>query len=276
LLDELLPTQTGFGIIRTNFPAVVQNSGLEMEAETRLSGRRFNWNSKFTLAIPRNKLVSFPNLEQSSYRNSLIVGESVNAKKLYQYTGVNESTGLFSFKDTTEKVTQNYDPTLFGGLQETLTLGPVQLTTGFEFRVGEGMNVQAYLYNYLHPGKSNETWQTNQLAALADHWTTTGKGAPWQKPGTQNNTDIDKAINSWLNSDAQQVNTSYIRWKLVNIRYFLPDSLCRKFGFIKASVFCNVENIATITSYQGADPEILNPLSLPPSRILTVGFQITF
>jgi hypothetical protein len=276
LLDELLPSQTGFGVIRTNFPAIVQNSGLEVEAETRLSGPRFNWNSKLTMAIPRNKLVSFPNLENSGYRNSLIIGESVNAKKMYQYTGVNDSTGLYNFMDTTNKVTHNYDLTFFGALQETLTLGRVQLTTGFEFRVGHGMSAQAYLYNYLHPGKSNETWQTNQFATLVDHWTTAGQGAAWQKPGTLNNTGTDKAITSWLNSDAQRVNTSYMRWKFVNTRYSLPDKLCRKLGVIKASIFCNVENILTITPYQGADPETLDPLSLPPSRILTVGFQITF
>lgn len=276
LLDELLPSQTGFGVIRTNFPAIVQNSGLEVEAETHLSGRHFNWNSKLTLALPRNKLVSFQNLEQSVDRYNLILGQSVNAKRLYRYAGVNDSTGLFNFKDTTDKVTHTYDLTFFGALTESLTLGRVQFTTGFEFRAGTGMNAQAYLYNNLYPGKANETWQTNQFSALANYWTTPGQGAPWQKPGVLNNTVTDKAITSWLNSDAQWVNASYIRWKFAKLSYFLPDSLCRKFRCIKATVFCNAENILTITPYQGADPETLDPLALPPSRILTIGFQITF
>src|SRR3546814_1690989 len=44
-------------------------------------------------------LVKFPNIESSTYANTYIVGESIYIKQLFESTGVDPQTGLYTFRD---------------------------------------------------------------------------------------------------------------------------------------------------------------------------------
>src|SRR5690606_10707592 len=57
------------------------------------------WSTTFNLTIPQNKLISFAGLEESSYANRFVVGESIHILKLYKLNGVNPQTGLYEFED---------------------------------------------------------------------------------------------------------------------------------------------------------------------------------
>ncbi|HSZ32369.1 MAG TPA: hypothetical protein VK772_03615, partial [Puia sp.] len=83
LVGYPLPLITGGSSVQSNLPAVVQNSGLEIELNTNnIKTKNFTWNSSLTLSIPRNKLLSYPNLDQSAYANTYVVGKSLFIKKL--------------------------------------------------------------------------------------------------------------------------------------------------------------------------------------------------
>ena len=71
LLGYNLPITTGFTSIERNFPAVVQNTGIELMVTTKnIRGKNFSWTTSFNVTIPRNKLVSFPDLATSSYASA--------------------------------------------------------------------------------------------------------------------------------------------------------------------------------------------------------------
>ncbi len=65
----------------------------------RGSADSFSWDAGFNISFPRNKLLSFPGLEGSSYANTYVVGQPVNIIKLYQLNGINPSTGQYAFTD---------------------------------------------------------------------------------------------------------------------------------------------------------------------------------
>src|SRR5690606_1410463 len=100
LINYVLPSTTGFSTIQSNLDAEVENSGWEFE----LSGAIFrstnlSWNVSINLSLPKNKLLKFPGLEDSSYANRFVIGEPLSIIKLYKLQGVNTETGLFEFED---------------------------------------------------------------------------------------------------------------------------------------------------------------------------------
>ncbi|MEI9806650.1 MAG: TonB-dependent receptor [Bacteroidota bacterium] len=71
----LAPT-TGFASIQGNFPATIQNTGVEVELEAAIIQRKdLSWTASFNLSIPRNKLIAFPDIETFPvYVNQYVVG----------------------------------------------------------------------------------------------------------------------------------------------------------------------------------------------------------
>jgi TonB-dependent starch-binding outer membrane protein SusC len=64
--------------------------------------------------------------------------------------------------------------------------------------------------------------------------------------------------------------------KNVNAAYTLPGSFCGKLGIRTARVYLQGQNLFTMTSYVGADPENQNIYILPPLRTLTAGIEVKF
>ena len=70
-------------------------------------------------------------------------------------------------------------------------------------------------------------------------------------------------------------NGSFLRLKTLTLGYTLPQALRNKLKMQTARVYLQAQNIFTITSYSGADPEGLGyPYALP--RQMTFGVQIGF
>jgi TonB-dependent starch-binding outer membrane protein SusC len=275
LIDYLLPAITGFGAVTSNFSAVVQNSGIEFEADFHKVGKHFTWDGQFTLAIPRNKLVRFPGLELSNYRRSLIIGKSLSSDSLFRYTGIDPQTGEYTFKDSSDKIVKNsFDPAAFGNFSQTLTIARFQIEASFEFRFQTSIHYQAYLYNFMAPGTNDGTFLSNQSVDMANHWQKNDTRGQWQKFSTKSGGSVSKAISKWPSSDAAIVNGSFLRCRRLGVRFFLPPALTQKAGLKSGYIFSNVENVFTISPYKGADPEIANPLVLPPLRIFSLGFKV--
>ncbi len=101
LIGFSLPPTTGFNNIQGNLPATVQNTGFEIEfASSNIENSIFSWSTSFNMTIPKNKLVEFPDLEESDqFADILVVGEPLSIRKTYHYLGVNSETGLYEFED---------------------------------------------------------------------------------------------------------------------------------------------------------------------------------
>ena len=67
LIQYALPAQTGFLSVTSNFPALVENSGFEIEVNTtNVHGHHLTWNTSMNFTLPKNKLLAFPDLATSS------------------------------------------------------------------------------------------------------------------------------------------------------------------------------------------------------------------
>ncbi|MGY0039310.1 hypothetical protein [Pedobacter sp. NJ-S-72] len=144
LISYYLPSQTGFGSVTANWDAIVQNSGFEFTVQTQnIKKENFSWSSSFNISIPKNKLVSFPGLESSSYATTYVIGQSLNTIYGFQYAGVNPETGLFQYKNAAGELTStpkspsethfndyvsigNRDPKFYGGVQNTFSYKGIQ------------------------------------------------------------------------------------------------------------------------------------------------------
>jgi TonB-linked SusC/RagA family outer membrane protein len=113
----------------------------------------------------------------------------------------------------------------------------------------------------------------------------------WTKSNPSNEfTRIYYNDNSYLNSvpSSQWIeNGSYLKLKTLTIGYTLPGELVRKLSISKLRVYASTQNLFTITSYKGLDPEIgtqggfgtqngIDNGTYPSSKYFTVGLNVTF
>lgn len=282
LVESPLSVVTGFASISENLPAVVENKGWEFSFNSvNIHKAGFKWTSAFNITIPKNKLVSFPNFEASSYSERLIIGQPLTATKAYKYAGVDPETGLFQFMGSDGKPTispiplvddislLDFGPKFYGGLQNNISYGNFNLDFLFQFVKQKGMN---YLYEHVEglPG----TFSANQPVDALNRWQKEGDIAKFQRYN-QDYSTIESSNNA-VNSDLQYGDASYIRLKNVSLSYNLPARWINSLQLQTARIYFQGQNLVTITNYKGYDPENRNYLVLPPLKVFTLGCQLTF
>jgi hypothetical protein len=120
---------------------------------------------------------------------------------------------------------------------------------------------------------------TNRTTKILDRWT--GEGTSDEIPRY---TWID-ANNNYRVSDLYVENGSFLRLRNLQLGYSLPASILKHINAVKWRFFVSFENLLTITSYTGADPEIGAMSSFdigidrgvyPQARTYRFGTTITF
>ena len=89
---------------------------------------------------------------------------------------------------------------------------------------------------------------------------------------------------NWRISDLYVHNGSYARIKNMQIGYTLPVNLTQKFFVQKLRIYVAAENLLTLTSYKGLDPELngdeqsngIDRGYYPQARTFTVGLNLNF
>jgi TonB-linked SusC/RagA family outer membrane protein len=282
LVDYPLAATTGFAGIISNLPALIQNSGWEFELNTvNLKSKSFTWTSSFNLTLPTNN---------SSYKDTYAVGHPLSmAKTVFPYE-VNPQTGVREFKNAQGQVISPYALTLkdvaniidlfkdyYGGLNNSFSYKGFSLDVFLQFSKQKGnyTSSTAFSSNQINmPG-----WIGNMsLDKYTNRWTTPGQtGALFQRL-TQDITGVQPAAVAILPSSldpAYYVDISYLRLKNVSLSYMLPATFQRKLRLQNARIFIQGQNLLTFTNYPGMDPENQSR-SLPPLKMLTAGFQLTF
>ncbi|WP_202704131.1 SusC/RagA family TonB-linked outer membrane protein [Flavobacterium sp. UGB4466] len=271
-----LPATTGFNSIQANLDATVQNRGIELTLRTvNFQKESFNWTSSFNVTIARNKLLSFPDLKGSTYENQYVIGQPLNIKKLYHYTGIDPMTGIYQFEDFNKdglitspqdkQAIRDLNPKYFGGFQNTITYKNWQLDFLFQF-----VNQLNYNGSYTTglPGA-----MANQPVGVMSHWQNPGDNATYQQYTTGVNSEAMDAFYKFYASDAMITDASYVRLKNLSLSYTIPEQWLKG---VKCRLVFQGQNLFTITSYKGADPESRFTTSLPPLRVFTTGLQLTF
>jgi len=271
-----LPGTTGFPSIQTNLNATVENKGLEFTLRTEnIKSTNFSWVSNFNITKAGNKLLSFPGLETSAYRNQYLIGQPTTIQKLFQFTGVDPVTGLYQFTDFNgdgvisyeydRQVVKDFNPDFYGGLQNVFTYKGFQLDFLFQF-------VKQQNFNFANTQKFAGHF-INQPVAYLDSWQEAGDNAPYQLYATNANSQATQRSDFFGLSSGAVSDASFIRLKNISVAYTLPKS-------IMPNVDCRLslegQNVLTFTKYQGADPEFVQGGLLPPLKMYSFNLQLTF
>ncbi|MFB9080220.1 SusC/RagA family TonB-linked outer membrane protein [Flavobacterium procerum] len=273
LVGVPLPGTTGFPQLQANLDADVQNTGWEFTLRTvNFTRKQFSWISSFNISLSRNKLLSFPNLESSTYKDKYRIGQPLNIQLSYRYLGVDPDTGVYRFADENgdgllsspndKQTVVNLNPDFFGGLQNQITFKNWKLDFLFQF-----VKQRNFSYGSI-PGM-----MYNQPKRIAGNsWLNPGDNVTYQMYTAGYNAGAINAQSRYSSSDAGIVDASYIRLKNIALTYKIPV----RFKDIQCSFILQGQNLLTFTPYKDGDPEFTSSGYLPPLKIITGGVQFTF
>ena len=275
LLAIKLPAITGFPSITDNFGATIQNRGWELTLNTvNIRKKDWNWTTNFNISLPENKLIAFPGLEDSTYKNNYVIGKSINLVRAYNYEGIDSTTGLYKFTDydgnnlinaSDKKVFVEREMKFHGGLQNTLSYKNFSLDFLFQF-------VKQTNYNFDNMVTVPGLLAVNYPTSMIDRWTPTNPTAHYTAATTSNNAAFNQVV-TFQQSNRTISDASIIRLKNLSLGYqfSLP-----KVGLELVQLYVQGQNLWTWTNYYGMDPEFTSIGNLPPLSTIAFGMQLTF
>lgn len=279
LVTYPLPTTTGFTGYTANLPALVENKGWEFDLSTvNIEKNTFSWKSNFTLTIPENRLLEFPNIEQTSFANTHVIGKPLNSYLVYQLEKIDPSTGLATVVDVsgngTISANSSYNnrggdkiwigsanPDWFAGLNSSFTYKGIQLDVFLQYTKQIGYNLFSS-----NEGFSSFGTLANGYIAYLDYWKEPGQEATIPKPFSSYN----NSLNLFAQSDRTISDASFLRLKTVALSYQLPARWINRLKISDLQITAQGQNLLTFTDYEGADPE------MAPSSANTISGLRTF
>ena len=270
LVGYPLPYTTGFTSVQANLPATVENSGWEITFNSlNVDHDNFRWETSFNISLPKNELISYPDIEQSSYANTYRVGHPLNISLLYEYTGLDPETGLYTIRDVNEDGRYDYQDWVvihdrnrefYGGVSNNLSYKNFSLQFFLEFVKQEGS-----LTSF-----SAGTISNSMVEVLSS---VDGQG-PYQQ--ISQSLASRTASRNALNTIFPIRDASYVRLKTLSLAYNLPRNLIETIGMRNAKVFLHGQNLITASSYDGLDPENPYSVAIGNLRTITGGLEINF
>lgn len=243
----------------------VVNRGIELSVDATLLQRRdLQWTVNGNITHNHNELVKMSSDVKSLYsgelRESILrEGEPVGSFYGYEFLGVDEQNGKVLLGEKT--ILGSHQPDFFYGFSTALKWKRWDASLSFKGSHG-AKNV-----NLLRRSLDTPLGSYNALSYVKDSWTP-----------TNTHTDVPAISGSWATSylDGRYVEgASYLKLQNVNIGYTLP--LRRIVKSIHLSV--SAQNLLTITSYKGYDPELetgIDQGAYPKSRTFSVSAEVNF
>tara|TARA_B100000378_G_scaffold277902_1_gene279397 strand:+ start:3172 stop:6177 length:3006 start_codon:yes stop_codon:yes gene_type:complete len=273
LVGYTLPSITGFTSVEANLPATVQNQGWELELSADIiKNKNFNWRSSINLSIPKNELIAFEDIEQSSYARAFEVGEPLSIQKVYHFNGLDTETGLYQIEDANDDGRYDYQDQVinedlgrvyFGGLYNQLSYKNFSLSLLMEFVKHKGnefyINTPGFFGYLIDNGQYVNGLPVND-----------GVQAPSQS------IDALLAYENVVRSDLWISDASFLRMKTVDLSYKIPEKLFSSQSLPDIQLFVQGQNLFTITNYKGLDPQSPGSRNLPPLRTISAGLSLTF
>jgi len=317
LLQVPLPNTSGFGSVLENVGAT-QNKGLEFSLNTvNIDKKDFSWNSNFNISFNRNKVVQLYSGASNIIINtglgssgSLVsysiiqVGQPIGSFYGWQETGVyrygtdnknkvvNTSTGttgylfkggdlIFQDRNGNDTIDNNdrtiigcAQPKFTGGFSNTISYKGFDLNILMTFCYGNDM-VNGTRY------AAESITGFNGTLDLLRRWRNEGDITDIPKVNYADPGGNRRFSNRWLEDG------SYLRFKNVTLGYKLPAQLIKKISMKSCKVYASVQNLLTLTSYKGYDPEAsafnsgvtnigIDQGTYPQYRALTIGLSVGF
>ena len=273
--------------------ASVRNSGWEFLVNYRKQlTKDFSIDATFNLSTLKNEVLSLGDNVQpitsgamsSFFNDSPSItqpGEAIGSFYGYKIDGF-DADGNFIFTDTDNNgivnandkvILGNSIPNFNYGLNLSMSYKDFDLTMFFQGVSGnEIFNQMKYSYYF--------DYSNNCVTDVLNAWSESNKntGIPIMK--TQNTNGGNSLPSEFYIEDG-----SYFRCKNFQIGYNLSKSILKKISFDKLRIYVGVQNLFTVTSYSGYDPEVssnalfsrgIDSASYPNARTFTFGFNASF
>src|SRR5690606_8453614 len=232
---------TGFTSIQANLPATVENTGWEMELSTiNIKSKNFRWQTFFNISFPKNKLVSFPNLDQTAYANTYRVGYPLDIMLRYQYNGIDPATGPQQVIDANEDGRYDFQDRIsinamgrkyFGEIKNNISYKGLKLSFLWSFTKQKAVKPFIFFqppgYPYNRSLEDYKAWKNGDLHI-------------------ENSSAARTSYSLNLQSNRGVVDASYLQLKTISLRYNLPSEILNNLGVSNLSIFIAAQNLFTV------------------------------
>ena len=310
LLQINVPSQSGSYRQWQNI-GEVSNKGLEIAINTtNIENRNFSWTTSFNFNINRNKVLSLGTVTSIPVEASgggeikeigrVIVGAPIGSGWGYVYDGVYQESdfengvlkegitkiqglsskpGDMKFKDLSgdtivdplndKTIISRSDPLHFGGISNNFRYKNFDLSIFFQWSYGnEVMNIGRY---YSEGDK-------NRLNITKEYWDNR-----WTTDNPTNKFPSIIGSGKTESSSYYVEDASFIRLKTLNLGYNFDEKLCKKLKVNNIKFFVSADNLLTLSTYSGFDPEVqsrdrlmtgVDNVSYPRARTFNFGINM--
>jgi TonB-linked SusC/RagA family outer membrane protein len=303
LLNLPLPRATGFESILSNV-GKMQNKGFEFSINSiNIDKAAFKWNSSINLSVIKNKVTDLGSITEIVTGNVEAIGNTAVVRvgyPAYAYYGYiingifqqnddiknsaqpSSKPGYPIFEDiNNDKRISPLDQVIIGspfpdftyGIQNTITYKRFQLSFFIQGQKG-GNQLNINVMESMYPNN----FRRNRLSEqVLNRWTPENTSTKWPS-GVQPSAYGGGKVNTLVLQDA-----SYIRFKNFQLGYNLPVENTKVFQ--SARIYLTGQNLATITKYNGFDPEAsafgrsnvrLDYNGYPLARTYILGVNVNF
>ncbi|NSL89110.1 SusC/RagA family TonB-linked outer membrane protein [Chitinophaga solisilvae] len=263
LLQLPLSQTTGYETMNMNVGQML-NQGFEITiGAIPVQTKDFTWTTDLNFATLRNRVLSLGDLSgiPAGSRQRIEVGRTFGSWYMPVWAGVDPADGAATWEDGKGGTTKIYAdaprqfagqalPKITGGFTNRINYKNFDLSMLITFSAGN----KAYNYNRMNL-ESDGYVTRNQAKDALDRW---------QKPGDVS--DRPKVIfggTTSSNSSTRYLeDVSYARIRNLTLGYNFPKRMLGKMQSLR--VYAQAENLYTLTSYKGWDPDI-NTNPLPPT-----------
>lgn len=262
-----------------------QNQGLEVAlTSTNLSRHGLTWSTTFSGAFNANKIVDLYGDGSDDPGNGWFIGRPIRTIYGYQYDGLFRSADEVagSAQPTAQPTAQpgyvrvknvngdaqinSFDRTFLGNLDPRYTYG---LTNTVAHK---GLSLMVFVQGVADVTKENPL---EQDAVYTDVRRNTTK-KDWWTPENPNAAHFANDANANLFNVNFYESGAYARLKDVSLAYQLPAPVLQYLKMATLKGYVTGRNLATVTNYQGLDPEPSNQYGLPLQREFVAGLTVGF
>lgn len=257
--------------------AVVRNSGLELEMQADIlqSSRKYLTTRAF-ITIPMNKLIRLTDLQQSNFSNTVREGRPITEILGYRSNGIDAITGQYSYIDMNgdgklslpedETVISYNQPKWFATLINNSKINDFSFELVLEARSQLLLKPLYNSYDNNTPGRFPAGGLSNHSIELLE---------PWAQKTFLNDPAAVKMSGEVKRSNIIYGDASSVTLSSFKSSYRIPVHRSRKMILTSATVFCEVQNVFTVSAYKFADPLVSGPNAIPSLRSIVMGIKIT-
>lgn len=283
LMDKKISQTSGFSEIKTNAGSI-RNTGIELSISgTPIRTADFEWNIGANITYNKNQITdlgTWANEDNKFVNGDYLyeVGKPLGTWYMVEWAGVNPETGEVWFYDQkggkTEDISQapfvdkfkSSEVPVFGGFDTNLTYKGISLSASFTYALNY------YIMNATRWYVDNHNFNGNKPAYMLNMWRKPGDITTVPRFDTQNNPS------PWASQFLEDA--SFLRLKTLRLSWTPSHKLLEKQKLFQSiSLFCQGENLFTVTGYSGMDPEVSGDtdyMSYPTPISVTFGVNINF